>query len=91
MTSSSATIGFEKQIWDSACVLWGHIPVADYRKVIIGLIFLRYISDAFEKQRQKRLNEGAGFEEDRDAYTMDNIFYVLSSENKVTQFNFRGF
>ena len=41
-------IGFEKQIWDAACVLWGHIPAAEYRKVIVGLIFLRYISEAFE-------------------------------------------
>lgn len=41
---NNATIGFEKQIWDAACVLWGHIPAAEYRKVIVGLIFLRYIS-----------------------------------------------
>ena len=47
---TSANIGFEKQIWDAACVLWGHIPAADYRKVIIGLIFLRYISSAFDKR-----------------------------------------
>ena len=46
---TSANIGFEKQIWDAACVLWGHIPAAEYRKVIVGLIFLRYISSAFEK------------------------------------------
>ena len=38
---NNANIGFEKQIWDAACVLWGHIPAAEYRKVIIGLIFLR--------------------------------------------------
>lgn len=47
--SNSADIGFEKQIWDAACVLWGHIPATEYRKVIIGLIFLIYISNAFEK------------------------------------------
>ncbi len=47
---NNAKIGFEKQIWDAACVLWGHIPAAEYRKVIIGLIFLRYISAAFEKK-----------------------------------------
>ena len=41
---TNANIGFEKQLWDAACVLWGHIPAAEYRKVIIGLIFLRYIS-----------------------------------------------
>ena len=39
---NNANIGFEKQIWDAACVLWGHIPAAEYRKVIVGLIFLRY-------------------------------------------------
>ena len=39
---TNANIGFEKQLWDAACVLWGHIPAAEYRKVIIGLIFLRY-------------------------------------------------
>lgn len=38
---TNANIGFEKQLWDAACVLWGHIPAAEYRKVIIGLIFLR--------------------------------------------------
>ena len=37
---NTANIGFEKQIWDAACVLWGHIPAAEYRNVIIGLIFL---------------------------------------------------
>ena len=38
---NNTDIGFEKQIWDAACVLWGHIPAAEYRKVIVGLIFLR--------------------------------------------------
>ena len=33
---NNANIGFEKQIWDAACVLWGHIPAAEYRKVIVG-------------------------------------------------------
>ena len=39
MAQNNANIGFEKQIWDAACVLWGHIPAAEYRKVIVGLIF----------------------------------------------------
>ena len=69
-------IGFEKQIWDAACVLWGHIPAAEYRKVIVGLIFLRYISEAFEKRYQQLVKEGDGFEDDRDAYTAENIFFV---------------
>lgn len=73
---TNANIGFEKQIWDAACVLWGHIPAAEYRKVIVGLIFLRYISSAFDKKYQELVAEGDGFEDDKDAYTMDNIFFV---------------
>ena len=75
-TGNNANIGFEKQIWDAACVLWGHIPAAEYRKVIVGLIFLRYISSAFEKRYQELVAEGDGFEDDRDAYVEDNIFFV---------------
>lgn len=74
--SNSADIGFEKQIWDAACVLWGHIPATEYRKVIIGLIFLRYISNAFEKKYEQLVAEGDGFEDDPDAYVEDNIFFV---------------
>ena len=73
---NNANIGFEKQIWDAACVLWGHIPAAEYRKVIVGLIFLRYISSAFEKRYQELVAEGDGFEDDRDAYVEENIFFV---------------
>ena len=73
---TNANIGFEKQLWDAACVLWGHIPAAEYRKVIIGLIFLRYISSAFDKRYQVLVEEGDGFEDDRDAYTMENVFFV---------------
>ena len=73
---NNANIGFEKQIWDAACVLWGHIPAAEYRKVIVGLIFLRYISGAFEKRYAQLVAEGDGFENDRDAYDEENIFFV---------------
>lgn len=73
---NNANIGFEKQIWDAACVLWGHIPAADYRKVIVGLIFLRYISCAFEKRYNALVAEGDGFEDERDAYAEVNVFYV---------------
>lgn len=76
MGKNSTNIGFEKQIWDAACVLWGHIPATEYRKVIIGLIFLRYISSSFEKRYQELVAEGDGFEDDRDAYIEENIFYV---------------
>ena len=73
---NNANIGFEKQIWDAACVLWGHIPAAEYRKVIVGLIFLRYISNAFEKRYNELVADGDGFEDDRDAYAMENVFFV---------------
>ena len=74
--NSKANLGFEKQIWDAACVLWGHIPAAEYRKVIIGLIFLRYISCVFEKKYRQLVEDGEGFENDRDAYAEDNVFFV---------------
>ena len=73
---TNANLGFEKQIWDAACVLWGHIPAAEYRKVIIGLIFLRYISCVFDKKYRQLVKDGEGFEDDRDAYTEDNVFFV---------------
>ena len=83
--NTHANIGFEKQLWDAACILWGHIPAAEYRKVIVGLIFLRYISTAFENRYQELVDEGEGFEDDRDAYSMVNVFYVriivLSKQN----------
>lgn len=73
---NNANLGFESQIWDAACVLWGHIPAAEYRNIIIGLIFLRYISTAFEKKYQQLVKDGDGFEDDPDAYVEDNIFFV---------------
>lgn len=72
----TAPLPFEKQIWDAACVLWGHIPAADYRKVIIGLIFLRYVSSRFEARYKQLVEEGEGFENDRDFYSEENIFWV---------------
>ena len=73
---NNANLGFEKQIWDAACVLWGHIPAAEYRKVIVGLIFLKYISTAFDRRYKELVEEGEGFEDDPDAYVEDNVFFV---------------
>ena len=73
---STAVIGFEQQIWDAACELWGHIPAADYRKIFTGLIFLKYISTAFEKKYAELVAERDGFEDEQDAYLADNIFFV---------------
>ena len=74
--TNTANIGFEKDLWDAACVLWGHIPAAEYRNVIIGLIFLRYISTAFDKRYKQLVDEGDGFENDPDEYIGENIFFV---------------
>ena len=41
--STSSTIGFEKQIWDAACVLRGNIDASEYKSVVLGLIFLKYL------------------------------------------------
>ena len=75
-SNHTAGIGFEKQIWDAACVLRGNIDASEYKSVVLGLIFLKYISDRFETKYQELLAEGDGFEEDKDEYTADNIFFV---------------
>jgi len=73
---STADIGFEKQIWDAACVLRGNIDASEYKSVVLGLIFLKYISDRFDEKYQELLEEGDGFEEDVDEYISEGIFFV---------------
>ena len=76
---TNANIGFEKELWASADKLRGHISASDYRKVAVGLIFLKYVSDAFEYRYQEILNAPdyyEGDEEDRDSYAEKNIFFV---------------
>ena len=72
----TANIGFEKQIWDAACVLRGNIDASEYKNVVLGLIFLKYISDRFDEKYQALVEEGDGFEEDVDEYTSEGIFFV---------------
>ena len=74
--TSTARIGFEKQIWDAACVLRGNMDASEYKTVVLGLIFLKYISDRFDEKYQELKNEGEGFEEDVDEYTSEGIFFV---------------
>ncbi len=73
---NTSTIGFEKQIWEAACVLRGNMDASEYKSVVLGLIFLKYISDRFEAKHQELVEEGGGFEEDKDEYTAENIFFV---------------
>ena len=74
--NNTASIGFEKQIWDAACVLRGNIDASEYKSVVLGLIFLKYISDRFEEKYQQLVEEGDGFEEDVDEYISEGIFFV---------------
>ena len=73
---NTAEIGFEEQIWKAADKLRGNIDASEYKNVVLGLIFLKYISDKFEQRYQELVEEGDGFEEDRDEYTYKNIFFV---------------
>ncbi len=86
-----ANLGFESKLWDSANKLRGNMDAAEYKHVVLGLIFLKYINDAFE-ERMHRLEEELsnpesewyiedieerGYAlEDRDEYAASNIFWV---------------
>ena len=74
--NNTAEIGFEKEIWKAADLLRGNIDASEYKSVVLGLIFLKYISDRFEARYQELKEEGDGFEEDKDEYTSENIFFV---------------
>lgn len=73
---SSTNIGFEEKIWEAACVLRGNVDASEYKSVVLGLIFLKYISDRFEAKYYDLSAEESGDEDDRDEYTAENIFYV---------------
>ena len=74
---SGATTGYEAELWAMADALRGNVDAAEYKHVVLGLIFLKYISDAFEEHRAKVLADwGEEAAEDRDEYTAENIFWV---------------
>ena len=75
--NSGATVGHEAELWAMADALRGSMDAAEYKHVVLGLIFLKYISDAFEERRAAVLAEfGEDAAEDRDEYTAENIFWV---------------
>jgi type I restriction enzyme M protein len=74
--TNNAEIGFEKEIWKAADLLRGNLDASEYKSVVLGLIFLKYISDKFEDKYNELLAEGEGFEEDIDEYTAANVFFV---------------
>lgn len=70
-------IGFEKQIWDAADELRGSMDAAEYKHVVLGLIFLKYLSDKFEERYNELLEEDGGrWKEDIDEYKKVNVFFV---------------
>src|SRR5687767_14679904 len=89
--SSFANLGFEATLWAAADKLRNNMDAAEYKHVVLGLIFLKYISDAFEERRNrirlessdpnsewfiKDAGEREELLEDRDEYASHNVFWV---------------
>ena len=76
---NSADVGFEETLWAAADKMRNNMDPAEYKHVVLGLIFLKYISDSFEEVSAKIKNGPEyydGQEEDRDAYLSENVFWV---------------
>jgi type I restriction enzyme M protein len=76
--ATSANVGYEAELWQMADALRGSMDAAEYKHVVLGLIFLKYISDAFEELHAKLVAEQAqgADPEDPDEYRALNIFWV---------------
>jgi type I restriction enzyme M protein len=74
--NNGANLGFEQQLWQMADKLRGHMDAAEYKHVVLGLIFLKYISDAFQERYEVLKKERHADAEDRDEYTAENVFWV---------------
>src|SRR6058998_53375 len=82
--NNSASLGFEAKLWLAADKLPSNMDAAEYKHVVLGLIFLKYISDSFEEHHEK-LKSGKGDyagsnPEDPDEYRAENIFWVPPAE-----------
>lgn len=75
---TAANIGYEAQLWLMADALRGSMDAAEYKHVVLGLLFLKYISDAFEeKHAHLEVERAYGADpEDQDEYRAENIFWV---------------
>ena len=78
---------FEQKLWKTADKLRKNIDAAEYKHIVLGLIFLKYISDAFEELHQKLLLGEGVYEgadpEDKDEYVAENIFFRTSTGEMV--------
>ena len=77
--NSTANIGFEQQIWAAADILRGNIDAAEYKHVVLGLIFLKYVSDAFD-ERQSELKTLFAHQDDKNIYYMARDQYDSDEE-----------
>ncbi len=74
--NDGANLGFEAKLWAAADKLRGNMDAAEYKHVVLGLIFLKYISDAFEAKRAVLLSEEHADLEDPEEYLAENVFWV---------------
>jgi type I restriction enzyme M protein len=74
--SQSDTLNFEAELFKTADKLRGNMEPSDYKHVALGLIFLKYISDAFETKHSALLRDEPQAAEDEDEYLADNVFWV---------------
>jgi len=74
--SNGANLGFEQKLWAAADKMRGHMDASEYKHVVLGLIFLKFVSDAFEERHLELLKEKGADPEDRDEYLAENIFWV---------------
>ena len=76
--SNDSPLGLESKLWQAADKLRNNMDAAEYKHVVLGLLFLKYVSDSFEEHHAKLTNEvsqGAN-PEDPDEYRADNVFWV---------------
>lgn len=74
--SNGANLGFEAKLWQAADKLRSNMDAAEYKHVVLGLIFLKYISDAFEEKHVALSKEKGADPEDKDEYSAENVFWV---------------
>ncbi|MDR3268678.1 MAG: type I restriction-modification system subunit M, partial [Tannerella sp.] len=78
----SDNLDLEKTLWQAADKLRNNMDAAEYKHVVLGLIFLKYISDAFDElysELDATKSETGADPEDKDEYTAENVFYVPAS------------
>jgi type I restriction enzyme M protein len=73
---NTVNLGFENKLWEMADKLRGNIESSEYKHVILGLVFLKYISDSFYERYLELKEKYSGMEEDRVSYEADNVFFV---------------